>query len=98
VREHVEAHLDSRLDIDALAQVAGMSVSQFNRWFPKVFGMAPHRYVIQCRLRRARELLATTRLPLNEIALIIGFADQSHFSRRFHEFIGEPPRQFRKRF
>jgi len=59
--------------------------------------VSPHRYVIQCRLKRARELLATTQLSLTEIALISGFADQAHFSRRFHESIGEPPREFRRR-
>jgi AraC family transcriptional regulator len=45
---------------------------------------------------RAQELLATTQLPLTEIALTIGFSDQSHFSRRFHELIGMPPRMFRR--
>jgi AraC family transcriptional regulator len=44
---------------------------------------------------RARELLATTNLPLTEIALTTGFSDQSHFSRRFHEIVGIPPGAFR---
>jgi AraC family transcriptional regulator len=96
VREYVDAHLDSKLDVPALARVAEMSASRFNRSFPKVVGVSPHRYVVECRLKRARELLSTTRLPLTEIALTIGFADQSHFSRRFHEFIGTTPRKFRK--
>jgi AraC family transcriptional regulator len=45
---------------------------------------------------RAKELLATTRLTLTEIALTCGFAEHSHFSRRFHEFTGVAPREFRK--
>ena len=96
VREYVDAHLDSKLDIHALARIARMTASQFNRWFPKVVGVSPHRYVVQCRLKRARELLATTQLSLSEIALTSGFADQSHFSRRFHAFIGMTPRKFRR--
>jgi AraC family transcriptional regulator len=96
VRDYVDAHLDSKLDVPALAQVAEMSASQFNRSFPKVVGVSPHRYVVQCRVIRAGELLATTRLSLTEIALTIGFADQSHFSRRFHEFMGMTPRKFRR--
>ena len=43
------------------------------------------------------ELLATTDLPLTEIALTTGFSDQSHFSRRFHEIVGMPPGAFRGR-
>jgi AraC family transcriptional regulator len=96
VREYVDAHLDSRLNVPVLARVAGMSASQFIRSFAKVVGVPPHRYVVQCRVTRARNLLTTTRLPLTEIALTSGFADQSHFSRRFHEFVGMPPRAFRK--
>jgi AraC family transcriptional regulator len=96
VREYVDAHLGSRLDVRALSRIVGLSASQFSRTFHKAVGMSPHRYVVQCRVIRARELLATTRLPLTEIALTIGFADHSHFSRRFHEFTGVPPREFRR--
>jgi AraC-like DNA-binding protein len=95
VREYVDAHLDSRLDVQALAQMIGMSASHFSRSFHKAVGVSPHMYVLQCRVMRAQELLATTQLPLAEIALTSGFSDQSHFSRRFHELIGVPPRKFR---
>ena len=96
VREYVDAHLDSRLDVDALARIVGMSVSQFSRSFRKAVGLPPHTYVVQCRVMRAQELLATTQLPLIEIALTIGFSDQAHFSRRFHELTGVPPGVFRR--
>jgi transcriptional regulator GlxA family with amidase domain len=96
VREYVDAHLGSRLNVHALSRIVGLSASQFSRTFHKAVGVSPHRYVVQCRVIRARELLATTRLSLTEIALTIGFADHSHFSRRFHEFTGVPPREFRK--
>ena len=96
VREYVDAHLDSRLDVPALARIVGMSASHFSRSFHKAVGVSPHTYIIQCRVTRAQELLATTQLPLTEIALSSGFSDQSHFSRRFHELIGVPPREFRR--
>ena len=96
VRQYVDAHLDSRLDVQALARMVGMSASHFSRSFHKAVGVSPHMYVLQCRVMRAQELLATTQLPLAEIALTIGFSDQSHFSRRFHELIGVPPRKFRR--
>jgi len=96
VREYVDAHLGSRLEVRVLARIVGLSASHFSRSFQKAVGVSPHRYVVQCRVIRARELLATTQLPLTEIALTIGFADHSHFSRRFHEFIGVPPREFRR--
>ena len=96
VREYVDAHLSSKLDVHALARVVGLSASQFSRVFQKAVGVSPHRYVVQCRVRRARELLATTQLSLTDNALTSGFADHSHFSRRFHESTGVAPREFRR--
>ena len=97
IEEYIDAHLDSTLDIDQLAAIVRMSSSHFTRSFHKSVGVTPHRYVIQNRVLRARELLATTNLPLTEIALTTGFSDQSHFSRRFHEIVGIPPGAFRGR-
>jgi transcriptional regulator GlxA family with amidase domain len=95
IEEHITANLDKALDIDELAAIVRMSSSHFTRSFHKSVGVTPHRYVIQNRVMRARELLATTNLPLTEIALTTGFSDQSHFSRRFHEIVGIPPGAFR---
>jgi len=96
VDEHIGANLDSALDIDELADLVRMSPSHFTRSFHKSVGLTPHRYVIQCRVAKARELLAATNLPLIEIALTMGFSDQSHFSRRFQEIVGVPPGAYRR--
>jgi AraC-like DNA-binding protein len=95
IEEHISANLERALDIDELAAIVRMSSSHFTRSFHKSVGVTPHRYVIHNRVMRARELLATTNLPLTEIALTTGFSDQSHFSRRFHEIVGIPPGAFR---
>ncbi len=96
VRAYIDAHLGSRLEVRVLARIVGLSASHFSRAFQKAAGVSPHRYIIQCRVIRARDLLSTTRLSLTEIALASGFADHSHFSRRFHEFVGVAPRDFRR--
>jgi AraC-like DNA-binding protein len=95
VNEYIDAHLDSALDIPELAQTLSMSESHFARCFRNSSGFTPHNYVMRRRLRRAEELLVQTDLPLIDIALATGFADQSHFSRRFHELTGLGPRAFR---
>jgi AraC-like DNA-binding protein len=96
IEEYVRANLDSTLDIDELAGLIRMSPSHFTRSFSKTVGQTPHRYVIQCRVEKARELLTATDLPLTEIALTTGFSDQSHFSRRFQELTGFPPGAYRR--
>jgi AraC family transcriptional regulator len=50
------------------------------------------------RLARAQDLLVKTDLALAEVALTTGFADQSHFCRRFRELVGLPPRSYRMQY
>jgi AraC-like DNA-binding protein len=95
IEEYIDVHLEKDLSVEELASHLGMSPSYFARSFRSSVGLAPHSYVMRRRLLRAQELLASTELPLTDIALATGFADQSHFSRRFHEMTGMPPRTFR---
>ena len=95
VREYVEAHLEETISIQALADTAGLSMYHFARAFKQSEGITPHDYLVQCRVRRAQELLAGTDLPLSEIALAAGFSDQSHCARRFREQMGVTPSDYR---
>jgi AraC-like DNA-binding protein len=95
IREYIEVHLTENIELEALADIAGLSKWHFARAFKQSVGTPPHCYVIQRRLELARELLAETDLSLAQIALQSGFSDQSHFSRRFRMFFGATPRSFR---
>jgi len=57
--------------------------------------MAPHQYVMQRRMDKARRLVTSTQLPLTEIALACGFSSASHFSNRFRSVMGMTPSQLR---
>lgn len=89
--EYIEQHLDQPLSLGELAQLAALSEYHFVRMFGASFGQPPHRYVLQRRLLRARQLLQHSRLPLGEIALACGFASASHFSNRFRAAFGAAP-------
>jgi len=95
VSEYIDAHLDAILDIPELANYLGISESHFARCFQRSTGLTPHSYVMRRRLTRAQELLASTNRAMVDIALATGFADQSHFSRRFHQLTGVAPGMFR---
>jgi transcriptional regulator GlxA family with amidase domain len=95
VRDFVEAHLEENISVQALACIAGLSMYHFARAFKQSEGMTPHEYLVQCRVRRAKDLLAATDLPLSEIALASGFSDQSHCARRFREHVGVTPSSYR---
>jgi AraC family transcriptional regulator len=97
VQEYIDAHLDCALPTSELAARAGLSVSHFCRSFARSVGMTPHDYVLKRRVLRAQQLLMDSELSMVEIAISTGFSDQSHFSRRFRERLGLPPKAFRVR-
>ena len=90
----IQDNLASDLSLDAIAQEAGLSCYHFARLFTEAFGIAPHQYVIQARVERAKLLITQSRLPLGEVAQHVGFSDQSHFTRHFKRLVGVTPRAF----
>jgi transcriptional regulator GlxA family with amidase domain len=94
VQDHIAANLGQKVTNQALAEVAKLSPSHFAKAFKDSQGVAPHRYILECRVKRTQELLATD-LPLSEIAVEVGFSDQSHLTRWFREFVGVTPGCYR---
>jgi transcriptional regulator GlxA family with amidase domain len=96
VRQHIDTHLETTVDIANLASIARLSPSHFARAFKLSLGTTPHEHLIHQRLEKAQALIAGTDVPLAEIALATGFSDQSHLSRRFRNYFGISPSAFRR--
>jgi AraC family transcriptional regulator len=96
VRAFIEENLHSNIDAKKLSAVAQRSPAHFQRSFKRAFGEPPHAYVIKRRLERARHLMVTTSESLSEIALSVGFSDQSHLCRRFQRAFGQSPSTWRR--
>jgi AraC-like DNA-binding protein/PAS domain-containing protein len=96
VCEFVESHLEDDINLETLAAEARLSVYHFARGFKLSTGVSPHRYVLEQRVKRARQLLVQTDLPLSAIASAVGFFDQGHFSRQFRSLVGTTPSSFRR--
>lgn len=94
VMAFIEDNLERPIALSDLAAVVNVSRFHFARLFKRSTGMTAIAYVEQCRLRRAQSLIAGSDIPLSQIALIAGFADQSHFTRRFHKHFGHTPAAF----
>ncbi|HEY4292442.1 AraC family transcriptional regulator [Luteibacter sp.] len=94
------AYMDERLDqsfpVSSVADACGLSVNHFSRAFRRSMGKPPHRWLLDRRIDRARELLRDTALSLADIALACGFAEQSHFTRVFTRTVGMPPGAWRR--
>ncbi len=92
--EFIEDNLHRTISLEDLASVVNVSRFHFSRLFKRSIGSTAINFVEQCRIRRAQALIADTDLPLAEIALTVGFVDQSHFTRRFHRHVGSTPAVF----
>ncbi|MFM0505303.1 helix-turn-helix domain-containing protein [Paraburkholderia caffeinilytica] len=91
---YIEDNLDGPIGLAELASIVNVSRFHFTRLFKRSTGMTAIGFVEQCRIRRAQTLILETAIPLSEIALMTGFADQSHFTRRFHRHVGCTPATF----
>lgn len=97
-RDYLHAHMeqDLGLGLDELAWASGVDRFRLSRAFKAAFGIAPHAYLVQLRLARARQLLASGQPPAR-VAMTLGFADQSHMGRWFRRAYGLTPAHYRRR-
>ena len=95
-RDYLHAHFHQNIGLDELARVCGVDRFRLSRAFKAAFGIAPHGYLIQLRLVRARRLLALGKAPA-DVASDLGFADQSHLGRWFRRANGLTTGAYRSR-
>jgi AraC-like DNA-binding protein len=93
---HIHAHYGEPLEVKKLAALAGISQSQFERRFNRIFGATPYEYLLRVRIAAARTLLETTDRTIADIACETGFYDHSHFTRTFKHIIGVSPGLYRR--
>jgi AraC-like DNA-binding protein/mannose-6-phosphate isomerase-like protein (cupin superfamily) len=95
--EHLRRPEAGKLSLGEAARMCGMSTASFTRSFKQVAGMPYLAYVTHLRLGEAARLLRIGDRSIAEIADALGFADQSHFDRRFKRAFGTTPSQFQRR-
>ena len=94
--ELLQQHLGGDLRLSRLANECGLSVTHFARSFKTSFGTTLHRYVLSQRIEAAKALLLKADLPLVQIALDVGFSDQTTFCRTFNIMVGTTPGRWRR--
>jgi len=99
VAELMEEHIERPLSLEDIARTTGLSRRQIERLFRRYLDCVPKRYYLEMRLRRARELLLQTAMPIMDVTTSCGFKSPPHFSRCYRSLFGHPPsaeRQVRK--
>jgi len=95
--EYIQDQLDADLTVSEIAQAVYMSPYHFTRLFKESTGQSPYQYVVDARVRKAKELLTTGKFTISEAAHHVGFVDQSHLTRHFKRVFGLPPKRLLSR-
>ena len=91
--EYIQDQLATDLTVSRIAQAVYISPHHFTKLFKQSTGQSPHRYVVEARVRKAKELLSTGEFTISEAAYQVGFVDQSHLTRHFKRVFGLPPKR-----
>jgi transcriptional regulator GlxA family with amidase domain len=87
----MEANIENPLPLADIARQSGLSRRQIERLFQRHVNCVPKRYYLELRLRRARELLLQTAMPVMAISTACGFKSPPHFSKCYRSHFGRPP-------
>ena len=91
VAELMEENIEKPLSLEHIARTTGLSRRQIERLFRRHLDCVPKRYYLEMRLRRARELLLQTAMPIVDVTTSCGFNSPPHFSRCYRAKYGHPP-------
>lgn len=96
VTTHIENHLDATVTIKDLATLVRLSSYHFCRAFKVSFGDSPHGYLMRRRVEHAQGLMLSSQMPLGQIAVACGLADQAHLNKLFLRLVGQNPGVWRR--
>ena len=96
VSTHIEEHFAGKIPTASLARLIGLSRFHFCRTFKQCFGTTPHRYQTNCRIERAKFLLANCPESVTEIGLTVGFSSSTSFATQFRKATGFSPAAYRR--
>jgi len=94
--ERLDSDLGGKLALTQIAAEFDLSISHFSRAFRISTGLPPHQWLLRQRVKAAKQLMTVRDLPLSEIAMSAGFANQSHFTRVFTAVVGVSPGAWRR--
>ena len=97
VHDFLTGHLDSRFTIEELSERFHINQTTLKGTFKTVYGQPPASYMKERRISRAKELLLHSDLSIEEIALQVGYQNQSKFTQAFKDLTGQLPKEYRKR-
>ena len=97
ILKHLHLNIESQISLKKLANEVNLSEGYISDCFKKHMGITIMKYAKKIRIDRGKVLLVTTNNSILEIALTLGFHDQSHFHKVFKSFTGVSPSEYRNK-
>jgi AraC-like DNA-binding protein len=94
--QYIHDNYAGDISVAQLAAIENYNVSYYTDWFKRKVGCLPSEYLKMVRIDRAKEILATTKYRIVDIALQVGYCSSSSFTRAFKAAEGISPLQYRK--
>lgn len=93
--KYINTHFSENITLQKSASIAFLSKEHFSRKFHEYVGLSFSNYLLSIRMKYAKNLLATSTLPIAEISIRSGFNSANHFSRMFRKSFGITPNAYR---
>ena len=95
--KYMAENYDQPLTLAQMADIVGLSKSYFSTLFHEIVGVSFREYLCHIRVEESKRLLLSSEYSLTDIAIAMGFTDQSHYCKVFKRIVGMPPGQYRGR-
>ena len=98
IRSYIDLHIQDNISIEDLCKISNKSVNHTIRLFKNKFGITPHKYILELKMRVARTMLRSSDMSIEQIAESICFYNVGHFSSIFLQNTGMRPSEYRREF
>ena len=95
--EHIKNNYHRKIGIEELASMVNLSTRQFERRFKETFKTTAHQYILKLRILKSCDMLLKSNMTIADIALEVGFYDQSAYTKYFSKFMKMTPFQYQKK-
>lgn len=95
VQRYIKDNFTASLSVDQIAKYCGISPSSLRKLFQEKLNKSPVEYITELRMEQSKFLLRTSDYNISQVANICGYGDSNYFTRKFHQTIGQTPKQYR---
>jgi AraC-like DNA-binding protein len=92
--EYIRLNLNGNMSLKKLSEQSCMSSTSFYRLFKRELGMSPIEFVLNEKIKCAKQLLKNQTIQINEVCYLSGFEDANYFTRLFKKYEGITPKQY----